>query len=74
MDLLIRLKDLESSHHLRKGNAAVLLPFLDVLLALREDNEAVGFTFVDHLGLRGISARHSDWYCLLGLSGDWEDV
>lgn len=74
MDLLVCLKDLESRHHLRKRYAAILLPILHFLLALREDNEAVRFALVDHFGLRSVSTRHGGWYWLVGCLGEWEGV
>lgn len=40
-NVLVCLKDLEPSHHLRKGDTAVFLPLLDRFLALHEDDKAV---------------------------------
>jgi hypothetical protein len=65
----VRLKDLETSHDLREGNAAVFLPVLDLLLTLGEDDETVGCSLVDDFRLRGISASHVDGG--FGLGGKW---
>jgi hypothetical protein len=65
-DLLVSLKDLESSHDLGKGYAAVFHPVLDGLLALDEDDEAVGRSLEDHLALGDVSASHGAC-CLLSV-------
>jgi hypothetical protein len=57
-NLLVCLEDLESGHDLCKGDAAVLHPILDSLLAVHENDEAVCCSLEDHFGLRGVSARH----------------
>lgn len=58
------LKDLESSHDLSQGDAAVVLPVLDGLLALDEDDEAVRRSFEDDFALGDVSASHGVW-CLV---------
>jgi hypothetical protein len=64
----VSLKDLEASHDLSQRYATVILPFLDGLLALDEDDKAVGRSFEDDFALGAVSASHggSGIGCLTG--------
>lgn len=51
-------EDLPAAHDLCKGNARVLLPVLDCLHALDEDDEVVAGALEVDLGLSLVSAGH----------------
>ena len=56
-DLLVGDEDLEAVDDLSKGNAPVLLPVLDGLTALSEDNEVVAVALVVDSDLGSVSAH-----------------
>ena len=62
-------KDLEAVNDLGKGNAPVLLPVLNSLATLSEDNEVVAVALVVDSNLGSVSA-HVD-VCGRGCLGGW---
>jgi len=54
----VRDHDLESSNHLRKRNRSVILPSLQVLYRVDEDDEVLLLALEEHLGSINVSARH----------------
>lgn len=55
----MRDEDLPAVQHLRQRDAAVMLPFLQNIEVVDEDNEVLRATLVEDLGYRFVGARHS---------------
>ena len=53
------MENLPPAHHLRQRHAAILLPLLDRLGAIHEDDEVVVLALVVDLGL-GVVSLHDD--------------
>jgi hypothetical protein len=64
LGLLVGDEDLEAVDDLGEGHALVLLPLLNGLGALDEDNEVLALALVVALGLGGVSAH-------VGCCGGW---
>lgn len=60
---LVGNQDLETADDLGKGNAGVLLPLLDSLAAVDEDNEVLGLALVVDLGLSSVATSHCVYMC-----------
>ncbi len=61
--LLVRYKDLERTNKMRKRDTLILLPLLESLRIINEDDKVILLALVVDLGLLSFSPRH-DCGCL----------
>lgn len=59
-DLLVGDEDLEATDNLCERNAGVLLPLLNGLNAVNEDNKVLGLALVVDLSLSSVATSHDD--------------
>lgn len=59
-DLRVSHEDLPAVEDIGQSDAAVVLPFLEDLKVVNEDNEVLGATLVVHLRGGIVSTRHDD--------------
>lgn len=74
INLLVGNQDLETADNLCEGNAGVLLPVLESLGAVDEDNEVFGLALVVDLGLLSVATSHVDCMCRLGVEKEVGNV
>jgi hypothetical protein len=58
LHVLVCEHDLEGVDDLSQGNARILLPVLNILNGVGEDDEVIGVALVVDLGDGSVSARH----------------
>lgn len=59
-DLPVSHEDFPAVQHIAEGNAAVILPLLQDLEVVDEDDEVIRATLVEDLGNRIVGTRHDD--------------
>lgn len=72
--LLVSDQDLEAADDLCKRNAGVILPVLNSLRAVNEDDKVLGLALVVDLGLSSVTASHDVSVCESRFGEKWLSV
>lgn len=67
-------KNLPAVHHIAEGDAAVVLPLVQNLQVVHEDEEVVRATLVEDLGNGIVGTRHFGGTLMMRTGRGWIDV